>query len=119
MAIELTPIERENEIDTLLEKSTTRPVVIFKSSQTCGTSAYVADELQNYLVGDPANAHYTVVTVQTHRKVSNAIAARLGVRHETPQLIVVHNKKVAWHGSHFHITADVIDKVLTETLASR
>ena len=119
MVTELTPIEREDEIDALLKESTARPVVIFKSSQTCGTSAYVADELRNYLAGHPANAHYSVVTVQTHRKVSNAIAARLGVRHETPQLIVVHDGKVAWHGSHFHVTADVIAKALTATLASR
>jgi bacillithiol system protein YtxJ len=34
-------------------------------------------------------ADYAVVTVQTHREVSNAVSARLGVRHETPQALLI------------------------------
>ena len=119
MAGELTPIEREDQIDMLLEESRTRPVVIFKFSRTCGTSAYAADELHGYLAGEPADATFAVVTVQTHRAVSDAIAARLGVRHETPQVLVVRDGQVAWHGSHFRVTADTVAQALTAAPAAR
>jgi bacillithiol system protein YtxJ len=108
MAGELTPLEHEAQIDALVEESRARPVVIFKFSRTCGTSSYAADQLHEYLQGTPADARYAVVTVQTHRAVSNEVAARLGVRHETPQLIVLRDGQVAWHGSHFRATAEAL-----------
>ena len=119
MAVELTAIEREDQIGALLKESRTRPVVIFKFSQTCGTSAYAADELRGYLAGKPADARFAVVTVQTHRGISNAIAARLGVRHETPQILVVRDGQVAWHGSHFRVTADALAQALTAAPVAR
>jgi bacillithiol system protein YtxJ len=119
MTGELTPLEREEQIDQLLEESHARPVVIFKFSRTCGTSAYAADELHTYLQGAPADACYAVVTVQAHRAVSNAIAARLGVRHESPQLIVLRDGAVAWHGSHYRVTADELAGALTLAAGAR
>ena len=43
---------------------------------------------------------YAMVTVQTHRAVSNAIAQKLGVRHETPQALLVKSGRVVWSASH-------------------
>jgi bacillithiol system protein YtxJ len=37
--------------------------------------------------------------------VSNAIAAQLNVRHESPQVIVVKNGKAIFHESHHSISA--------------
>ena len=115
----LTPLEREDQLDALLDESRTRPVVIFKFSRTCGTSAYAADELHTYLQGDPADARYAVVTVQTHRDVSNAIAARFGVRHESPQLLVLRDGAVAWHASHYRVTADALAGALSPSAGAR
>jgi len=62
----------------------------------------------------PQQAHtvlprYAMVTVQTHRAVSNAIAQKLGVRHETPQALLVRNGRVVWSASHFRVTAAAVD----------
>jgi len=118
MTAQLTPIEREDDIDALLAESRTRPVVIFKFSRTCGTSAWAADEVQHYLHDAPADARYAAVTVQTHRAASNAIADRLGVRHETPQLIVLRDGEVRWHASHHRVTAGALTEVLGGTSAA-
>jgi thioredoxin 1 len=53
-----------------------------------------------------------MVTVQTHREVSNAVAARLGVRHETPQALIVRGGRVVWSASHFRVTAKAVDAAL-------
>lgn len=39
------------------------------------------------------------------RPVSNEIAARLGVKHESPQAILVRGGKAVWHASHRQVTA--------------
>jgi bacillithiol system protein YtxJ len=56
-----------------------------------------------------------MVTVQTHRDVSNAVSARLGVRHETPQALLVRDGRVVWAASHFRVTADAVQRALTGT----
>ena len=53
------------------------------------------------------------MTVQTHREVSNAVAAKLGVRHETPQALLIRNGRVVWAASHFRVTADAVKKALS------
>jgi bacillithiol system protein YtxJ len=43
--------------------------------------------------------------------VSDAAARRLGVRHETPQALLLRDEKVVWNASHFSITASALDQV--------
>ncbi len=45
-----------------------------------------------------------LVSVQRARAVSNAIAERLGVRHASPQALLVRAGGVRWHTSHLAIT---------------
>ena len=55
---------------------------------------------------------YAMVTVQTHRAVSNAIAQQLGVRHETPQALLIKDGRVVWSASHFRVTAAAVDRAI-------
>jgi bacillithiol system protein YtxJ len=43
-----------------------------------------------------------------HRDVSNAIAEKSGVTHQSPQLIVIHNGQVVYDASHGEIDYDVM-----------
>lgn len=107
---ELTTVE---ELDLVLEAPGDRPVVLFKHSRTCGTSAMAYDEL--LALADAAMpATVCLVVVQTSRPVSNAIEARFGIRHESPQAIVVHGGRVVWHASHFRVSADAIQRAVDQ-----
>ena len=106
------------ELDQYLLESHTRPLVLFKHSYTCGISAEALDELVEHLNAAVAAAglpdpRYAMVTVQTHRNVSNAVTARLGVRHETPQALLVRAGRVVWSASHFRVTAQAFQQALT------
>jgi len=57
------------------------------------------------------------VVVQNHREVSNHIADRLGVTHQTPQVILVRNGKALWHASHFKITDEAMADARAEAVA--
>lgn len=115
----LTPLTHIADIDRLLADSFERPVMVLKHSRSCGTSAQAFDELQDHLSqASPDAARYAVVTVQTHRDVSQALASQLGVRHETPQALVLRNGQVAWHASHFRVTAQAIAAAIDKVSAT-
>lgn len=90
--------------------------MLFKHSYTCGVSAEALDELRAH-IDDSASSpiEYAMVTVQTHRDLSNAIAQRLGVRHETPQAILVRAGRAVWTASHFRVNAAELKKAIAAT----
>ena len=113
MAADLLRLTSPDQIDTLLEESESRPVLLFKHSVSCGTSAYALDELRDVLDRPQADAvRYAVVVVQSDRETSNAVATRLGVRHETPQALLLRGGRVVWNASHHRLTADVIARAV-------
>ena len=111
---DLTHVEHLDDLEQLLIESERRPLLLFKHSHTCGVSAEALDELVDHLNGDVPDARYAMVTVQTHRHISNAVAERLGVRHHTPQAILVRDRRAVWTASHFRVNADEIRKALSE-----
>lgn len=108
----LRPITDVSSLDEAIAESRDRPVLLFKHSRFCGVSCEALDELHSHIEGAPQDVAYHVVTVQTHRPVSDAIAQRLGLRHETPQAILLRDGKVVWNASHFRITATQLDQAL-------
>jgi bacillithiol system protein YtxJ len=110
----LTPVQRIDELENLLTQSDTRPLLLFKHSYSCGISAEALDELVGHLdsAGEAQKRTdsplYAMVTVQTHREVSNAVASKLGIRHETPQALLVRDGQVVWSASHFRVTAEAV-----------
>ena len=89
-------------------------VLLFKHSVTCGTSAEAHDELVAHLSEGRHAIQYAIVTVQTHQDVSDAVATRLNVRHETPQVLLIQEGRVVWEASHFRVTADAIKNAIDQ-----
>lgn len=98
---EFQPLTTAADIDAALDRSRTAPVILFKHSQTCGVSHMA----RAGLVEGDLPAPVLEVVVQRDRPLSDAIASRLGVRHESPQVFVVANGAVTWHSSHAGVTA--------------
>jgi bacillithiol system protein YtxJ len=46
---------------------------------------------------------------QHARNVSTAIAERTGIRHESPQAIVLKDGKPVYHASHYDVTASDVE----------
>ncbi len=109
---DLTALKHVAELDRLIDESQTRPLLLFKHSYTCGTSMDALDELVAHLNQGQTDAQYAMVTVQTHRAVSNAVSVRLGVRHETPQALLIRDRRVVWSASHFRVTANAVEDAI-------
>jgi bacillithiol system protein YtxJ len=111
---DLTAITGIDQLERVIAESQHRPLLLFKHSYTCGVSAEALDELVTHLNDSPADARYAFVTVQIHRDVSNAVSSRLGVRHETPQALLIRDGRVVWSASHFRVTASAVEQALKD-----
>lgn len=60
------------------------------------------------------NGEVALVEVQRARALSTEIESRLGVIHESPQVIVLSKGQVAWNASHFQITAEAVTEAVRE-----
>jgi bacillithiol system protein YtxJ len=69
--------------------------------------------LNAHLAENATAASYNLITVQSHRHVSDEATTRLGVRHETPQAIVLRHGEPVWKASHYRITADALTRALS------
>jgi thioredoxin 1 len=108
----LVPLNDVQSLDAAIAESRERPVLLFKHSRHCGVSCEALGELHSHIDSAPVQVAYKMITVQTHRPVSDAVAQRLGLRHETPQAILLRDGKVIWNASHFKITATQLDQAL-------
>jgi bacillithiol system protein YtxJ len=109
----LTPLSDLAMLEAAIEESLERPVLLFKHSRACGVSCEALDEVRAYLQRDGATSS-KMITVQSHRDVSESAAKRLGIRHETPQAIVLRDGRPVWSASHFRITAAELARVLSQ-----
>ena len=110
----LKPLPDTAALEAAISESRERPVIIFKHSRSCGISCEAYDELHAHIADAAVEASYNVITVQSHRGVSDEAAARLGIRHETPQVILLRDGVPVWNASHFRITAGELTRVLSQ-----
>ncbi len=103
--VELTSLDA---LERAIAESSDQPVVLFKHSYTCGTSAMAHEEMLDLLAAGDVPAKVYVVHVRAQRAVSDAIAKRFGLRHESPQVLLLRDGKVVWSASHFRVTADAV-----------
>jgi bacillithiol system protein YtxJ len=100
-------INTVEKLEEVFAKSNEKPVLLFKHSTACPISANIHQEIQN-VATDKVN----LVVVQTARDVSDEIATRTGIRHETPQAIVLKDGKAIYHAAHYDVTADEVSEKL-------
>ena len=108
----LTPLTDVAALDAAVHESHQRPVLLFKHSRTCGISCEALEEVHAYMAEAGDAAACRIVTVQSHRRVADEIAVRFGIRHETPQVILLRQGQPTWSASHFRITARQLESVL-------
>lgn len=105
-------LESLDDLDALLAEPG-RPVVLFKHSTRCPVSAEALEEFRELVRSRPAEAAYGFLDLLARRDVSDAIARRLGVRHESPQAIVLRDGRVAAVLNHEEIRADALARILS------
>lgn len=97
----------EAQIDAIVKESHERPVFIFKHSTRCGISSMTLRRFESELEAtDDYGMYY--LDLLAYRPISDKIAERFQVWHQSPQLIVLRNGELVHHSSHNSIGARVL-----------
>ncbi|MFN8178751.1 MAG: bacillithiol system redox-active protein YtxJ [bacterium] len=102
---DLTNLTTREQLDALFDASAHRSVVLLKHSLDCGSSKSTLRDLRTFAarLGDDAPL-FALIEIQSARALSDEIAARTGVAHESPQVILLRDGRAAWHASHWRIS---------------
>lgn len=105
-------LNQMEQLDNIMKESSSKPVVIFKHSTRCGISRAVLKMFERkYSYSDDQLKLYYLDLLQ-NRDISNEIAARLKIHHESPQLIVLKDGKAVYNTSHHSIEAELLENYL-------
>ena len=99
---ELTDLGQLNEIITI---SNEKPIAIFKHSTRCSVSRMALKQFENKFNSSDKVTPYFLDLI-AHRDISNEIANRFGVTHQSPQLILIKDGKAIYNVSHSDIDAE-------------
>lgn len=97
-------IQSLEELDRVLERDR---VLLYKHSTRCGLSTGARRQIQAFMENFPGAPVY-VVDVIADRSVSDEIERRLGIRHESPQAILVECGDPRRSAAHREVRADVL-----------
>ena len=111
--LEATPTLRAVDDVTVLDEALTNSrAVLYKHSTRCPVSSYAIDEVLDFADEHPDCIVYVLKVIE-QRALSDAVAKKLGVRHESPQAFVILDGQLVWHGSHNDITASALTAQVT------
>ena len=96
------------QLDAIVEESAEKPVVIFKHSTRCSISRMALKNFEReYNFEESEVAPYFLDLLQ-HRDISNEIAQKFQVIHQSPQLLLIKNGKSVYDVSHSEIDAEAL-----------
>jgi bacillithiol system protein YtxJ len=81
-----------------------------KHSLTCPISGNAFEEYQKFLNSHEEEVGY-YLAVQESRELSNHIAEKFGIKHESPQAFLFIDGKPGWTASHWSITEKALNEL--------
>jgi bacillithiol system protein YtxJ len=94
---------------TLNEALASERAILYKHSTTCPVSAWVIQTVLQF-----AELHHDwpiyLLKVIEQRALSDMVAERFEVRHQSPQIFVIKGGRCVWHASHSAITTESLSR---------
>lgn len=104
------PLTRLEQLVEIEKESHKKSVAIFKHSTRCGISRMVLRKFeQEFIPTEDEDPKLFFLDLLSNREISAEIANRFGVRHESPQLLILKDGKVIQHDSHQAISAKTLN----------
>ncbi len=98
------PLTYMGQLDEMVAFSEQKPAVIFKHSTRCSISRFALKQFEkDFDLEDKVDAYF--LDLLEHRDISNEIAIRFGVYHQSPQLLLIKAGKSVYDVSHDAIDA--------------
>ena len=102
-------IKSSEDLETAIEASKQGKVVIFKHSTRCMISKTVLRNFERQIESESVVLpKFYYLDLLNHRDISNEIAQKFSVVHQSPQIVVIENGQVIHHASHDNIDLSLI-----------
>ncbi len=99
-------LDKMEQFDEIDEISNTKPVVLFKHSTRCSISRMALKQFETEFNFPEEKINWYLLDLLNHRDLSNEIASRYNVVHQSPQILVIQNGKAVFNTSHDSIAAE-------------
>ena len=103
------PLTELTQLDAIVEESKTQPVAIFKHSTRCGISRMVINQFERSYDLEENQMKVYYLDLLNYRPISQEIAARFQVWHESPQMILIKNGTAVYNDSHGAVTVSGLE----------
>ena len=99
-------LDKMEQFDEIDEISQTKPVVLFKHSTRCSISRMALKQFDAEFNYPEVKIDWYLLDLLNQRDLSNEIASRYNVVHQSPQIVVIRNGKAVFNESHDSISAE-------------
>ncbi len=97
-----------NQLNVITEESSETPVIIFKHSTRCAISRMALKNFEREYAIEEGSVKPYFLDLLEHRDISNTIASKFNVDHQSPQLLLIKDGKAVYHTSHSDIDAGAV-----------
>lgn len=97
-----------SELEELTSESKDKPVLIFKHSTRCSISSVAKTRVETYGSEISTWADLYLLNLIEYRNISNRIAEKFKVNHESPQVLLIENGECIYNESHLAIKPKII-----------
>ena len=102
-------IKSSEDLENAIEASKLGKVVIFKHSTRCMISKTVLRNFERQIESESVDLpKFYYLDLLNYRDISNEIAQKFSVVHQSPQIVVIENGQVIHHASHDNIDLSLI-----------
>ena len=106
----------EDSVEEVFTASGARVQLILKHSQSCAVSFFAKQNLDSVPLEEWPEMDRSMVEVVRFRPISQYLAQKTGVRHESPQVLVIANGEVIFHTSHSEVNKVNIQQAYEKAL---
>lgn len=100
-------LTNKEELEVIDATSFEKPIVLFKHSTRCSISRFALKRFDEAYHFTDAEMDWYLLDLLNYRDLSNEIAGRYNIEHQSPQIIVIRNGKAVFDRTHDAI--DVYD----------
>lgn len=108
------PLSDIAQLEDIIKISSAKPVLIFKHSTRCGISRMVLKNFESDYDIPETDIDMYFLNLLEYRNLSNDISEKFKVGHQSPQVLLIKNKKSVYDSSHHSITIEAIKEIIAK-----
>ncbi len=104
------PLNDLQQLEDVVTHSFEKIVIIFKHSTRCSISRFALNSFEKEFNYPKEQIEPFYLDLIAHRDISNEIARKFEIEHQSPQLLVIKNGKAIFSTSHENIDAGILER---------